>query len=188
MNKKQIRKNFLSKRQSLSKNEILIKSKIINEKIFGLINNLSGIQCVGLFYPFKKEVEVLGLCPLLEEKKIKVGLPVVENKISPLDFRIFSYQDNNVVKGYKDIPEPIHSPSVKPDLIVASCTAFSEDGYRVGYGGGFYDRTIKKLREKNKNFFTILAAFDMQICDINFKEEFDQKVDYICTENKKIRT
>ena len=73
-------------------------------------------------------------------------------------------------------------------MIIVSCSAYNLDGYRVGYGGGFFDRTIKSLKEKNKNFCTILAAFHMQECDIEFNEEFDQKVDYICTETNSIKT
>jgi len=53
----------------------------------------------------------------------------------------------------------------------------------VGYGGGFFDRTIEELKKK-KNFITILAAFELQKTEYQFQESFDEKVDYICTEDR----
>ena len=83
--------------------------------------------------------------------------------------------------------EPVNDQSIDPDIIIASCSAFNIEGYRVGYGGGFFDRTISELNEK-KNIKTILAAFEIQKTSIQFQEIFDEKVDYICTENKTYRT
>ena len=186
MNKTLIRQTFLTKRKKLSRDELIAKSKIINNSILKILTSSSNINSVGLFYPFDNEVEVLDLCSDLETNKINVTLPVVKSKSVPLDYKIFSHQAHNVVKGYGGIYEPIHSPSLEPDAIVVSCSAFNLEKYRVGYGGGFFDRTIEKFKEKNKNFFTILAAFDMQQYDEIFQEEYDQKVDFICTETSKI--
>ncbi len=186
MNKFEIRKTFLSKRKSLEIDEVKNKSKIINSNILKVLSNFPDIKSIGLFYPFDNEVEVLDLCLDLEANQIHVTLPVVKSKLEPLDYKIFSYQAHNVAKGYRGILEPIHSLSLEPEAIVVSCSAFNLEKYRVGYGGGFYDRTIEKFKEKNKNFFTILAAFDMQQCDEIFQEQYDQKVDFICTETSKI--
>ena len=79
--------------------------------------------------------------------------------------------------------EPIGKKSEDPDILIASCSAFNQDGFRVGYGGGFFDRTINELRKK-KDIKIILAAFELQKTNIQFQESFDEKVDYICTENK----
>ncbi len=186
MNKNQIRQTFLSERKKLNKEEVAIKSAIINKNILEVLSNFSGLESVGIFYPFDNEVNVLDLCPNLEANKIIVTLPVVKKKATPLDYKIYNYQADNVTKGFGGILEPIHSPSLEPDAIIISCSAFNIDKYRVGYGGGFFDRTIEKFKEKNENFFTILAAFDMQQCDEIFQEEYDQKVDFICTETGNI--
>ena len=186
LNKSDIRKTFLSKRKEMTEDVINLKSEKINKKILEIVNEHPDVKSVGLFYPFDNEVKVLGLCESLEAKKIHITLPVVKKNSMPLDYKIYSYEADNVASGYKGILEPIHSLSLEPDVIVVSCTAFNTNKYRVGYGGGFFDRTIEKLKKKNKNFFTILAAFDMQECEIDFQEEFDQKIDFICTENRKI--
>ncbi len=170
----------------MTKEDVKLKSGTITKKILDIISKFPNINCVGLFYPFNNEVEVLDLCESLESKKIHVTLPVVKNESMPLDYKIYSYEAHNVASGYKGILEPIHSLSLEPDAIIVSCVSFNLNKYRVGYGGGFFDRTIKKFKEKNKNFLTILAAFDIQQCEENFQEEYDQKVDFICTENSKI--
>ena len=79
--------------------------------------------------------------------------------------------------------EPSGQLSEDPDIIIASCAAFNDEGFRVGYGGGFFDRTIMELK-KNKNLITILAAFELQKTKYQFQESFDEKVDYICTEDR----
>lgn len=186
LNKSEIRKTFLSQRDKLSASEIDIKSKNINNNILEILNATPNLSSVGLFYPFKSEVNVLNLCPILEGKKIIITLPVVKKKFEPLDYKIFSFQAQNVTKGYGGILEPIHSPSLDPDIIIVSCSAFNLKKYRIGYGGGFYDRTIEKFKNKNKNFLTILAAFDIQEYNESFEEKYDQKVDFICTETRKI--
>lgn len=167
--------------------EINSKSEIINQNIYSILNLYKKLDSVGLFYPFNNEVNILDLCNRIELDGITVALPVVKSKSLPLDYKVFNFQAHNVTKGFGGILEPIHSPSLDPDIIIVSCAAFNLEGYRVGYGGGFFDRTIEKLKKKNKNFLTILAAFDMQQYNSNFQEKFDQKVDYICTENKIIK-
>ena len=64
--------------------------------------------------------------------------------------------------------EPTGNEVKDPDIIIASCSAFNEKGYRVGYGGGFFDRTLSQLKQKKK-IISILAAFENQKLPINFK-------------------
>ena len=78
--------------------------------------------------------------------------------------------------------EPTSINERDPDIIIASCSAFNEKGYRVGYGGGFFDRTLNHLKQKKK-IISILAAFENQKTPYQFQDSFDEKVDYICTEN-----
>ena len=78
--------------------------------------------------------------------------------------------------------EPTGNEAIDPDIIIASCSAFNEKGYRVGYGGGFFDRTLSRLNQKKK-VTSILAAFENQKTEYQFQDSFDEKVDYICTEN-----
>ena len=74
------------------------------------------------------------------------------------------------------------SLEIIPDLILVPCVAFDQFGYRLGYGGGYYDRTINYLKSKSKNFETSIIAFEHQEVDKIFIDENDQKLNYILSE------
>ena len=183
MNKKELRQLHLSSRMSMGKDELKKKSITVNQKILNLINNLSNNSKIGLFYPYKNEVNVLLLAKTLEEKRKICLLPKVIAKNQPLKYFPYSHRAPFLEKGFGGIMEPTGQLSEDPDIIIASCAAFNDEGFRVGYGGGFFDRTIMELK-KNKNLITILAAFELQKTKYQFQESFDEKVDYICTEDR----
>jgi len=167
---------------SMDNDTLKKKSIAINEKILELIDSLSDNIKVGLFYPYKNEVDVMLLGKILEGKNHKCFLPKVIAKNQSLKYFPYSSTSPDLKKGFGGIMEPTGQISHDPDIIIASCAAFNNEGFRVGYGGGFFDRTIMDLKKK-KNFKTILAAFELQKTDYQFQENFDEKVDYICTEN-----
>ena len=183
LNKKEIRKFHLDSRLKMNAEEITNFSLQINSRILDILNSLSKKLYIGLFYPFKNEVNVLALAQKLEQIRLKCLLPRVVSKNEPLKYFSFSYEAPNLNKGFGGIMEPTGQESIDPDIIIASCSAFNIEGYRIGYGGGFFDRTISELSKK-KNIKTILAAFEIQKTTFQFQENFDEKVDYICTENK----
>ena len=183
MNKKQIRKHHLGLRMQLSTSDLDIFSNKINSKIIDLIEKINPISSVGLFYPYKNEVDVLRISNDLINKNIKCSLPKVISKGSSLKYFEYNPHSPNLEKGFGGIMEPKGEKALDPDIIIASCSAFNEKGFRVGYGGGFFDRTIEELKKKG-NLKTILAAFEIQKTNYNFQESFDQKVDYICSEQK----
>ena len=167
----------------LSSTELDTFSNKINTKIINLIEKFNQKNSVGLFYPYKKEVDVLRISNDLINKNITCLLPRVISKETALRYYEYNPHNPNLEKGFGGIMEPKGEIHSDPDIIIASCSAFNEKGYRVGYGGGFFDRTIELLKRK-RNLKTILAAFEVQKTNLNFQESFDQKVDYICSEKK----
>ncbi len=155
----------------------------VNSNINSVINTFDNIYKIGLFYPYKNEVNVLNLINYLDENKYEFSLPRVIEKGKALKYFSYLKMNPSLKKGFGGIMEPTGKKSQYPDVILASCCAFNEEGFRVGYGGGFFDRTIMELRNK-KNIKIILAAFELQKTSVQFQEYFDEKVDYICTENK----
>ena len=118
----------------------------------------------------------------LENRGLTCLLPRVINENNPLKYFFYSPNSSNLEKGYGGIMEPTGNEAIDPDIIIASCSAFNVKGYRVGYGGGFFDRTLGQLKQKKK-IISILAAFENQKTNHQFQDSFDEKVDYICTEN-----
>ena len=74
-----------------------------------------------------------------------------------------------------------------PEIILTPCLAFDENGFRLGYGGGYYDKTFSYLKKIKHKFISIAVAFDDQKIDKLVHDKYDQKIDYILTEKKLYR-
>ena len=182
MNKKEIRKHHLKIRQEMSLANVNENSVVSNDGILNLLNAFNSIKTIGLFYPYKNEVNVISMALKLEKGGLTCLLPKVVDEHNPLKYFFYSPNTSKLEKGYGGIMEPTGNEAVDPDIIIASCSAFNEKGYRVGYGGGFFDRTLSQLKQKKK-IISILAAYENQKTNYQFQDSFDEKVDYICTEN-----
>ena len=71
-----------------------------------------------------------------------------------------------------------------PEILFIPCLAFDDFGYRLGYGGGYYDRTLENLKKNNQKFLSIGYAFDGQKVSQVPIDKFDIKLDYVITEKK----
>ena len=79
------------------------------------------------------------------------------------------------------IPEPKKNKFILPDVLLVPLVAFDKNKYRIGYGGGYYDRYIEKVQKKKK-LITIGFAFSFQEIKKVPKNKYDKKLDYIITE------
>ena len=102
------------------------------------------------------------------------------NKNNKMDFYQWSFKDSLNLNKY-GIPEPEQKQLVYPDIILVPLVAFDKRLYRLGYGGGFYDRYIEKLLKK-KSFFTIGLALSCQKISRVPNNKYDKKLDIILTE------
>ena len=71
-----------------------------------------------------------------------------------------------------------------PELIFVPCLAFDNNGFRLGYGGGYYDKTLSQYKKNNINFISVGFAFDDQKVNNVPTDKFDIKLDYVITEKK----
>ena len=102
---------------------------------------------VGAYWPFRREYNVLGFLDWLMERDHEVALPVVLGKGQPLEFRRWT-RDTAMNSGVYDIPYPADGEPVWPAVLIIPVVGFDEAGFRLGYGGGFYDRTLATYAEK----------------------------------------
>ena len=100
-----------------------------------------------------------------------------------MNFYSWSFKDPLQVNKY-GIPEPISNKIVYPDILLIPLVAFDKNLNRLGYGGGFYDRYIAKLK-KNKKVFKIGFAYSFQKVKKIPISKFDIKLDLIITEKSK---
>lgn len=137
------------------------------------------------FIPYKSEITTIPLMNRLRREGWQTALPVVIAPEQPLVFRAWA-PGEPLVPGVWDIPIPPETaPEVLPDVLLVPMLAFDRRGYRLGYGGGFYDRTLAKLRAV-KPVTAIGVAYHAQIVDEVVRDAFDAPLDYVMTEQETI--
>lgn len=133
------------------------------------------------YWPITREADVKPLLNLLHEKKCKCLLPVVVERDRPLLFREWQPGDE-LQPSDLDIPEPgADNPEDVPEILLVPLLAFDAKGYRLGYGGGFYDMTLQELRQ-NSDITAIGIAYSGQQVEAVPTDNFDQALDWVITE------
>ncbi|MGI9484174.1 MAG: 5-formyltetrahydrofolate cyclo-ligase [Hyphomicrobiales bacterium] len=144
-----------------------------------LANRTPGI--VSGFFPYQSEIDSRPLLGALADAGWTTALPVVVKEGTPLEFRTWR-PGEPTVPGAWDIPVPEESvETVEPDVMFVPLLAFDDAGYRLGYGGGFYDRTIARLRGW-KGVTAIGVAYSGQWCKAVPHDAHDEPLDVMMTE------
>lgn len=138
------------------------------------------------FAAFGEELDATPLMTRLIEEGCTLALPVMVGKAKPLIFRAWKPGDD-MKEAMWGIMEPRdEAPLAVPDVVLVPLLAFDTRGYRVGYGGGFYDRTIAELKAK-KSIVTVGLALDEMKVDAVPHDNYDQRVDWVLTPSGPIR-
>lgn len=136
---------------------------------------------IGGYWPLPAEMDVKPLLLALSEFGVEISLPCIVGKEKALLFRKWRHEDEMRV-GHFSVSEPhSHQPEVRPSFVLVPLLAFTSDGKRLGYGGGFYDRTLAKLREEGDVFACGVAYAGQEVPDVP-TDEHDQFLDGILTE------
>ena len=143
-------------------------------------------QVVSCFSTFGDELDTAPMMAALARSGVPLALPVVGRRNQPLTFRRWRPGDA-MGRGPFGIAQPLPSaPTVKPTVLLVPLLAFDRRGYRVGYGGGFYDRTLAAARSERR--ITALGlAFSVQEISRVPTDRFDEPVDGVLTECEAIR-
>ena len=173
--KSQLRKKILKIREKTNKKNILIN---FNQIIKIIKKEKINKKIIGGYYPVNFEVDDLESLKRFEKNGFNISLPVIKKNFQ-MDFYKWSFSDPLKVNKY-GIPEPETKNIVYPDVLLVPLVAFDKNLNRLGYGGGYYDRLIKKLSKKKK-IMKIGLAFSVQKIDKVPINIYDQKLDYIVT-------
>ena len=148
------------------------------------LKNFKNYKIIASFISIKSEISTQFLNEFLLNNGKILCLPIIKNNSETLNF--FEYNlKTKLVLGKFDIMQPSDlSKEFLPEIILTPCLAFDKNGFRLGYGGGYYDKTFVYLRNKKHRFITIAVAFDGQKVNEVVHENFDQKINYILTEKK----
>ncbi|GHA63989.1 hypothetical protein GCM10009007_00380 [Formosimonas limnophila] len=116
---------------------------------------------IALYSPIRGEPDLRPLAEQLLSEEFSVVLPVVVGKDVPLKFSRYTRDDALVVSALGILePELDELNPIRPDVVVIPCVGFDKHGYRLGYGGGFYDRTLAAWKQEGHEPLTIGVAYD----------------------------
>ena len=139
------------------------------------------------YWPIGSEIDVRPILERLDRSGHPLGLPVVEGPDRPLLFRSWRPGDRLEKAGFGLSEPPAGSPQVTPLMLLVPLLAFDRAGFRLGYGGGFYDRTLERLRAAEPATLAVGLAWSAQEVDTVPLEPTDQRLDWIVTEREAIR-
>ena len=142
---------------------------------------------IGAYWPIKGEFDPLPALhrwkedgELLDEPlRRRIGLPVVNKQHKTLTFHAW-YPGCPMEEDAYGIPKPKDTEVIVPTLLFVPCVGYAAGGYRLGYGGGFYDRTLATLQPKP---FTVGLGFTNGYLDEFEPDEFDLPLDAILNDN-----
>ncbi len=178
MKKSLIRKKILKIRKKKFNQNVSINFNIV-KKI--LKKQGRGKKIIGGYYPYNNELDCIEILENFEKKNYKISLPKIKKNFL-MNFYDWKSNEPLIINKF-GIPEPSSDKIIYPDILLVPLVAFDKHLNRIGYGGGFYDRYIKKIKRKKKIFLIGLAYSFQEIKKIS-TNKYDMKLDLIITENK----
>lgn len=178
-----MRQEALARREALPVAERVAAAEAV--AVRGLPVNVPAGAIVSGYSPLKSEISPVPLMRRLADAGALLALPVVQRRGQPLIMRAWGFGEP-LGSGQWGIREPKpEAPEVFPDILLVPLVAFERTGYRLGYGAGYYDMTIARLRAM-KPVTTIGVAFAAQEVTGMPKTPHDEKLDFMLTEREVI--
>jgi 5,10-methenyltetrahydrofolate synthetase len=177
--KKELRRSLLEARLQAASDPA--GSVALNQRLDDALTRYAPV-CVGFYWPLKGEFDACAAIAiwLARDARHEAGLPVIRGAGEPLDFHAWA-PDMPMKDGRHRIPEPVSGRVVIPDLLFVPCVGFDDDGYRLGYGGGYYDRTLAQWPGATRPV-TVGVAFEACRTGALPREPHDIPLDAIVTE------
>ncbi len=176
-----IRKDALLRRDALPAAERAKAAETIAARAFPLA--IEPGQIVSGFSPLRTEINPIPLMRRLADAGVQLALPVVAGKGKPLIMRAWRFGEP-LDSGVWGIREPkVGAPEVAPDILLVPLLAFDRDGHRIGYGAGYYDMTIGKLRAMKPVIAVGIAFAAQEIASVPVTPR-DVRLDLVLTERE----
>ncbi|MBO8128782.1 MAG: 5-formyltetrahydrofolate cyclo-ligase [Peptococcaceae bacterium] len=187
MGKQELRREMLKKRRGLTSREVTDKSAVIAHRVLSL-PCFARARIIMAYNAVRNEVQTGGLIVAAMSVGKKVALPITDRERKQLIPVMITSYPGPMVEGAYGIPEPaegnyapVHVKDI--DCLLLPGVAFDPDGYRLGYGGGYYDRFLRDVR---RDAALIGLAYEFQICPGVYADSHDMPVDIIVTEKRVI--
>lgn len=159
--------------------------KDANHNLLAALALYPDAEVVSGFMPIRTEVSPIATMTILHGQGKRICVPVIVGAGQPLTFREWT-PTVDMIDGPFGALVPAHGDDLDPDVLISPLLAFDAKGYRLGYGGGFYDRSLEGLRAMGKGV-AIGFAYEAQKVKSVPIEPTDQKLDAMVTEAQVLR-
>ena len=178
LEKKILRKFLINRRKHLSRD--YEEKNMSHVHLRPLLNNMKS-DYVGSYIDYNSELSTNALHKYLIEKNFNICLPKIDYQTNEINFFKYSTGTKLIKNKYNILEPEITNEIIVPKLVLVPLLAFNESGFRLGYGGGFYDKYFSFQEEKE--IIKVGLGFSFQnIYEIPI-ERHDQKLDWILTES-----
>lgn len=171
------RERLIAERRALDPRLHRTWSAAIEARLAPLLKDLPG-DIVGLYWPHRGEVDPRPLAPLLIAERRRLGLPAVAARGGLLEYRAWQ-PGAEMEAGHFGIPAPKLRDLVIPAIVLVPLVGFDAENHRLGYGGGYFDRTLAALAPRP---LTVGVGFAAARLDTVLPQPHDIALDIIVTE------
>ncbi len=184
--KSQIRESVRGRRESLDQEQVIRAGRILAENLASIDDDelkikISGAHTVAVYSAVKGELPCEAVAEFFRRNGCTICYPRVKG--DSMDFYEVSDYESQMTRGSYDIPEPKQTcRKIYPgdiDIMLVPAVAYTEDGMRLGRGGGFYDRWLNSAAAAGKAPYTVGVCYDFQIYSALPVEKHDYAVDMI---------
>lgn len=172
------RARLIDQRLAVSREDRQAAREHVNAAVDALLERFD-TACVGFYWPFRGEIDLMPVIKSLLARGCSAALPVVVAKGQPLVFRGWT-PGAAMVPGVWNIPVPADDAPVVPDVVLSPLVGYDPAGYRLGYGGGFYDRTLAALTPRP---WVIGVGYRNQALTTIYPQDHDVPMDVILTDD-----
>ena len=176
--RKALRTDLLARRQAVPEEQLHAwRLAMDRHLLYGFPGLARGV--VAFCWPIRNEYDARHLMRRLRERGATAALPVVIAPKTPLVFREW-HPGVEMALGKLDIPYPAAGAELVPDTVLLPMNGFDRQGYRLGYGGGLFDRTLESLAARKP--LVIGVSFELAAIDTIHPQPWDIPMDYVVTE------
>jgi 5,10-methenyltetrahydrofolate synthetase len=179
--RRELRRSALARRMDLGQDDHAQRSQAVCAHLLENFPQLASLR-VGFYWPVNNEPDVrsaLETWRAAGDAAFAALLPVVIDADVALSFRSW-HADTAMTRDRHGIPMPEHGDFVTPQALLIPLAAFDAAGFRLGYGGGYFDRTLAKLHPRP---LAIGIGFELCRVDSIFPQAHDERLDAVITEN-----
>lgn len=185
-NKKELRKEYKMLRNQMDLTNVEKKSKLIVEKVIDS-DFFVKAKNIMVYVPYKNEVDIRKVFEIAWERRKQILVPKTDSLTKKMEPYVIKSWDELIIGNY-NIYEPNNNKKKpflidKIDVILVPGIIFARDGYRIGYGGGYYDRFFERFKDLP---LIVGIAYDFQILDFLPNDNYDYPVSEIITDEQVI--